>query len=165
MHTPTLKRLLNSDLDIQFMRWVLVLIFAIFGYAKWFPYEAQGLVPIIANSPLLSWMHPAFGTQGASYALGIAEWSIGLGLLIGAWLPRVSVVAAAASCITYLTTLTLIFTTPDAWEVSAGGFPAMGGHTSFLIKDAVLLAGSIQLLKTSLLQVLADCPKLKTLTA
>ena len=165
MFDTTFKRLLNGNFDIQFMRWVLVLIFAIFGYAKFFPYEAQGLVPIISNSPLLSWLHWAFGTQGASYALGVAEWSIGLGLLVGAWLPRVSIVAAAASCITYLTTLTLIFTTPDAWQASAGGFPAMGGHTSFLIKDAVLLAGSVVLLKSSLLQVTADCPKLKSVTA
>ena len=40
-----------------------------------------------------------------------------------------------------------------------GGFPAMGGATSFLIKDAVLLAGSIMLLKNGLLQVTDHCPK------
>ena len=64
--------------------------------------------------------------------------------------------AAAASCVTYLTTLTLIFTTPNNWEASAGGFPAMGGATSFLIKDAVLLAGSVLLLKSDLLKVLTQ---------
>jgi len=161
MISPALKHLLASDLDIRIMRWVLVLIFAIFGYSKWFPYEAEALIPLVGNSPLLSWMHQLFGIQGASYALGVAEWAIGFGLIIGAWLPRVSVVAAAASCVTYLTTLTLIFTTPNAWEASAGGFPAMGGATSFLIKDAVLLAGSIMLLKSGLLQVAGNCPKPK----
>ncbi|MEE1924182.1 DUF417 family protein [Pseudomonas sp. 148P] len=161
MLSPALKQLLTSDLEVRIMRWVLVLIFAIFGYSKWFPYEAQGLLPLIGNSPLLSWMHQLFGIQGASYALGVAEWAIALGLAIGAWLPRVSVVAAAASCLTYLTTLTLIFSSPNAWEASAGGFPAMGGSTSFLIKDAVLLAGSILLLKSGLLQVTGTCPKHK----
>ena len=34
-------------------------------------------------------MHPVFGIQGASYALGMAELLIGVGLIIGAWLPRV----------------------------------------------------------------------------
>ncbi|MRJ19785.1 hypothetical protein FRT60_05405 [Pseudomonas haemolytica] len=29
-------------------------------------YDAQGLVPLISNSPLLSWMHGVFGTQGTS---------------------------------------------------------------------------------------------------
>ncbi len=161
MLSPVLKQLLASDLDVRIMRWVLVLIFALFGYSKWFPYEAQALLPLIGNSPLLSWMYQVFGIQGASHALGVAEWTIALGLTLGAWLPRVSVVAAAASCLTYLTTLTLILTSPNAWQASAGGFPAMGGSTSFLIKDAVLLAGSIMLLKSSLLQVANTCPKHK----
>lgn len=151
MNTCTLSRWLSNDLEIRLMRWTLVLIFAIFGYSKWFAYEAEGLIPLLANSPLLSWMHSAFGIQGASYALGVAEWTIALGLIVGAWFPRISLWASAASVITYLTTLTLIFTTPDAWEASAGGFPAMGGATSFLLKDAVLLVGSMILLKHSLL--------------
>ncbi|MDI3401838.1 DUF417 family protein [Pseudomonas sp. V88_4] len=146
---------LRKDFDIAFMRLTLVLIFVLFGYSKWFPYEAQALLPLLSNSPLFAWMYPTFGIQGASYALGVAEWAIGLGLILGTWMPRVSVIAAAASCVTYMTTLTLIFTTPDNWEASAGGFPAMGGATSFLFKDAVLLAGSALLLKSDLLKVLA----------
>ncbi|MBJ2247490.1 DUF417 family protein [Pseudomonas haemolytica] len=31
-------------------------------------YEAQGLIPLISNSPLLSWMHGVFGTQGTGLA-------------------------------------------------------------------------------------------------
>ena len=73
----------RSNGDVIFMRAALVVIFAAFGYAKWFDYEAQGLVPLIGNSPLLSWMHQAFGIRGASYALGVAEWSFGLLLLAG----------------------------------------------------------------------------------
>ncbi|MNF90583.1 hypothetical protein D3C84_731530 [compost metagenome] len=57
---------------------------------------------------------------------------------------------AIGSAITYLTTLTLILSTPGGWESSAGGFPAMGSSTSFLIKDAVLLAASVVLLKHDL---------------
>lgn len=140
----------QSTFDYAFMRWSLVLIFFLFGYSKWFPYEANALIPIISNSPILSWMHPVFGIQGASYFLGASEWMIGLGLALGAWMPRVSVVASMGSVLTYLTTITLIITTPGGWEASAGGFPAMGGATSFLVKDIVLLAGSIILLKQSL---------------
>ncbi len=156
MNSPALLRLLSNDFEIKLTRWALILIFAIFGYAKWFPYEAEGLVPLLSNSAILGWMHSAFGIQGASYALGVAEWIIGLGLILGIWFPRISVLASAGSVVTYLTTLTLIFTTPGAWEASAGGFPAMGGATGFLIKDAVLLAGSVVLLKHSLLTVLRN---------
>ncbi|MNL65530.1 Inner membrane protein YkgB [compost metagenome] len=91
-----------------------------------------------------------FGIRGASYALGVAEWSFGLLLLAGFWSRRLGLLGAVGSTLTYLTTLTLIFSTPGAWEASAGGFPAMGGATSFLLKDLVLLAGSILLLKADL---------------
>ncbi|MCS1372854.1 YkgB family protein [Serratia marcescens] len=145
-----LRRFQRSNGDVIFMRVALVVIFAAFGYAKWFDYEAQGLVPLIGNSPLLSWMHQAFGIRGASYALGVAEWSFGLLLLAGFWSRRLGLLGAIGSTVTYLTTLTLIFSTPGAWEPSAGGFPAMAGATSFLIKDLVLLAGSLVLLKADL---------------
>lgn len=147
------SRLLRQSFDVEFMRWALVLIFLMFGYTKWFDYEAQALIPLISNSPLLSWMYGVFGTQGASYALGGAEWAIGLGLAIGAWSPRITLIAAAASSLTYLTTASLLLTTPGGWEASAGGFPAMGGATSFLIKDLVLMAGSLVLLKNAAQQL------------
>lgn len=150
-----MNRILASHADVTFLRWALVLIFALFGYTKWFDYEAQALIPLIGNSPLLPWMHGLFGIQGASYALGVAEWAIGLGLALGAWWPRVAAIAAAASAVTYLTTLTLVFSTPGGWEASAGGFPAMGGATSFLIKDLILLGASLVLLKHALLRIRA----------
>lgn len=151
-----MKKLLDTPFEIAFLRWSMVLIFVLFGYAKWFEYEAQALIPLLSHSPILSWMHVAFGVQGASYALGVAEWTIGLGLIAGAWLPRVSVLASAGSAITFLTTLTLVFSTPGAWEASAGGFPAMGGATSFLIKDLILLGASLVLLKDSLRRVVGQ---------
>jgi len=149
------SRFLRQSFEVEFIRWVLVLIFLMFGYTKWFDYEAQALVPLISNSPLLAWMYGVFGTQGASYALGAAEWTIGLGLAVGAWSPRIALIAAAASALTYLTTASLLLTTPGGWEASAGGFPAMGGASSFLIKDLVLLAGSLVLLKNAAQQLKA----------
>lgn len=80
------SRLLRQSFEVEFMRWGLVLIFLMFGYTKWFDYEAQVLIPLI-------------------------------------------------------------------WEASAGGFPAMGGATSFLIKDLVLMAGSLVLLKNAAQQL------------
>lgn len=144
------KTLTRSSLDIQLLRVSLILIFFGFGYTKWFDYEAHALIPLIGNSPLLSWLHAVFGIHGASYALGVAEWAIGAALLMGIGQPHVGVIGALGSMITYLATLTLILSTPGAWEASAGGFPAMSGATSFLIKDVVLLAASVVLLKHDL---------------
>ncbi|MCY1390268.1 Inner membrane protein YkgB [compost metagenome] len=148
--TSLTQRFIRSSLDIHLLRGSLILIFLLFGYSKWFEYEAQGLLPLLSHSVLLGWMHSVFGISGASYALGVAEWAIGACLVIGIWRPHWAIAGALGSVITYLTTLTLIVSTPGGWESSAGGFPAMGGSTSFLIKDAVLLAASVALLKHDL---------------
>ena len=140
----------QASMDIWLLRAVMVLIFFMFGYTKWFDYEAQALVPLIGNSPILGWMHGAFGVHGASYALGLAEWGTGLLLLAGFRWPFAALLGAMGSTLTFAVTPTLIFSTPGAWQASAGGFPAMGGATSFLIKDLVLLAVSVVLLRHSL---------------
>ena len=144
-----LRRFQRSNGDVIFMRAALVVIFAAFGYAKWFDYEAQGLVPLIGNSPLLSWMHQAFGIRGASYALGVAEWSFGLLLLAGFWSRRLGLLGAIGSTVTYLTTLTLIFSRRGLGAFRRR-FSGHGRRHQLLIKDLVLLAGSLVLLKADL---------------
>jgi uncharacterized membrane protein YkgB len=44
-------------------------------------------------------------------------------------------------------TVTIIPFMPNGWAPSAGGFPAMAGNVPFLMKDVVLLAASVYLLK------------------
>jgi hypothetical protein len=61
--------LLQKDLDYHPVRASMVIIYLFFGYQKWFPYEAHTLIPFISNGPLISWMYPVFGLQGASWFL------------------------------------------------------------------------------------------------
>ena len=68
--------LFRKDLDYHLVRASMVLIFAMFGYQKWFEYEAQVLVPYISNGPLIFWLYPVFGTRGASWFLGVSEWTL-----------------------------------------------------------------------------------------
>ena len=46
------SRLLKGDVDLQLVRGSMVLIFLLFGYQKWWEYEADTLVPFISNGPL-----------------------------------------------------------------------------------------------------------------
>src|SRR5262249_24335033 len=68
--------LLREDVDYHLVRASMVLIFLMFGYQKWFEYEAQVLIPYISNGPLISWLYPVFGVRGASWFLGVSEWLI-----------------------------------------------------------------------------------------
>lgn len=69
--------LLTGDIDYQLIRASMVLIFLAFGYQKWFAYEAEVLIPYISHGPLIFWLYPVFGIQGASWFLGVSEWLIG----------------------------------------------------------------------------------------
>ena len=61
----------------------MVLIFLLFGYQKWFEYEAETLIPFIRNGPLIFWMYPVFGIRGASWFLGASEWLFAAALHYG----------------------------------------------------------------------------------
>ena len=139
--------LLRKDLDYHLVRFSMVVIFLFFGYQKWFDYEAQVLIPYISNGPLISWMYPVFGIQGASWFLGVAEWLFGALLLLGFWNRSAGILGALGSVVTFVLTVTIIPFMPDGWAASAGGFPAMTGNIPFLMKDVVLLAVSVYLLK------------------
>jgi uncharacterized membrane protein YkgB len=139
--------ILKSDLDYQFIRGAMVIVFLFFGYQKWFAYEAQVLIPFISNGPLISWMYPVFGVRGASSFLGSAEWLICLLLFLGFWSRQLGVLGAFGSCATFVATVTIIPFMPDGWDTAAGGFPAMTNNVPFLVKDLVLLAASYYLLR------------------
>jgi len=133
------------------LRIALVIIFLWFGCMKFTHYEATGNAPLIANSPLMSWMNSAFGIQGASDVVGIIELTTATMLLFGAFVPVASAVGAAMACCTFLITLTFFVTTPGVFEPSAGGFPAISALPGqFLLKDVGLLAASLTLLLNSL---------------
>jgi uncharacterized membrane protein YkgB len=145
--------LLTQDLDYHAVRASMVIIFLFFGYQKWFEYEAQVLIPYISNGPLIWWMYPVFGIRGASWFLGVAEWTFGALLFAGFWDKRLGILGAAGSVVTFIMTVTIIPFMPEGWAASAGGFPAMTGNIPFLMKDVVLLAASIYLLKQDVARI------------
>src|SRR6266849_11043374 len=144
---------LRDDLDYHFIRASMVIIFLFFGYQKWFEYEAQALIPYISHGPLISWMYPVFGVRGATWFLGVAEWGFGALLFAGFWNKKCGILGALGSCAAFIGTVTIIPFMPDGWAVSAGGFPAMTGNVPFLMKDVVLLAVSVYLLKQDVVGV------------
>jgi uncharacterized membrane protein YkgB len=151
--------LLREGLDYHLMRASLVVLFLFFGYQKWFDYEAQVLIPYISNGPLLFWMYPVFGIRGASWVLGVSEWSFAVLLFLGFWDKRLGILGALGSCAAFIGTVTIIPFMPDSWAASAGGFPAMTGNVPFLMKDVVLFAASLYLLKQDVARVAASAPQ------
>ena len=115
--------ILNDDFDYHFIRASMVIIFLFFGYQKWFNYEAQALIPYISHGPLIFWMYPVFGIRGATWFLGVAEWTFGLLLLLGFWNKQLGILGAIGSCFSFIATFTILPFFPNGWEPSAGVFP------------------------------------------
>ena len=131
---------------LQLVRLSMVVIFFWFGLQKFTAYEAMGIAPLVSNSPLTSWLN-VFGTQGASMVIGTSELIFGLLLATGFRWPGslAATLGALGSCVTFLTTLSFMVTTPGVWAPS--GAPLLSGTTGvFLIKDIALLATSVLLL-------------------
>jgi uncharacterized membrane protein YkgB len=145
--------ILTEDLDYHLIRAAMVIIFFFFGYQKWFAYEVERLIPYISNGPLIFWLYPAFGMRGATLFLGVSEWTFGTLLFLGFWNKKLGILGALGSSITFIATVTIIPFMPDGWDAAAGGFPAMTGNVPFLMKDVVLFAASVYLLKQDVTRV------------
>jgi uncharacterized membrane protein YkgB len=145
--------ILTEDLDYYVVRAAMVIVFSFFGYQKWFDYEAQALIPYISNGPLISWMYPVFGIRGACWFLGVAEWFFGALLFAGFWNKKLGILGALGGIFSFVSTITIIPFIPNGWAPSAGGFPAMTETVAFLMKDLVLLAVSVYLLRQDVLRV------------
>jgi uncharacterized membrane protein YkgB len=148
--------LFRDGLGYEVLRASMVIMYFFFGYQKWFEYEAQVLVPFISHGPFIFWLYPVFGIRGATWFLGTAEWTFGLLLFLGFWNKRLGMLGAAGAVVTFVGTVTIIPFMPNGWAESAGGFPAMVGNVAFLMKDIVLLAVSIALLRRDALLVLRE---------
>src|SRR5215470_13992318 len=108
--------LFRTDFDFHLIRASMVIIFLLFGYQKWFAYEAQVLVPYISNGPLISWIYPVFGIRGGSWFLGVVEWLLCLLLFCGFWSRQAGILGALGSCATYAATVTIIPFMPNGWD-------------------------------------------------
>ena len=140
----------QRDADYHLIRAAMVFTYLIFGYQKWFSFEAHQIAPFISRSPLVFWLIPAFGVRRAGFFLGTTEWLFGTLIFLGFWDRRLGILGALGSIVTFLGTVTIIPFFPNAWAAEAGGFPAMLLPVAFLMKDVLFLAASFYLLKQDL---------------
>ncbi|RZJ23742.1 MAG: DUF417 domain-containing protein [Acinetobacter sp.] len=148
---------------------VVVLIWI--GGLKFFTYEADGIVPFVANSPLMSFFynspndykkntnkegeyipkihhwHQINNTYGFAYGLGAFLILIGIMVAIHDWWPLLSMVGSLLVVIMAIGTLSFLFTTPESWVPKLGdseyGFPYLSGRGRLVLKDIIMLGGAI----------------------
>ena len=151
------RRTTKDDPVIAGLRWSVVLIFALFGTAKFAAYEAQGVAMLAGKHPLFSWMYPLLGERGASNVIGSVELATGALIALGAWLPRVGLVGGFMGVITFCTTLSFSLGAPAFWQKGYGA-PFLGSTGQFLVKDAVLLAACVAIAAVGRERMLGPVP-------
>ena len=74
------RRALSSRVEAagrELARYGLVVVLAWIGPMKFTAYEAEGIRPFVANSPLMSWVYGPMSVRSFSALLGISLWSLG----------------------------------------------------------------------------------------
>ncbi len=157
---------------LAMIRFALVLVLVWIGGLKFADYEADSIVPLVANSPLMNfaYSHPApeyreytnkegesipahhawhetNRTYTFSHVLGCVIVLIGILIALDRPFPQV---AALGSCLLVLmacTTLSFLVTTPEAWVPPLGGsthgFPYLSGVGRLIIKDSIMLGAAV----------------------
>ena len=146
----------RSSLDRHLIRAAMVFTFFAFSIQKWNQYTIEMLVPMISHSPVVFWLLPVFGVRGAGYFLATTETIFGALIFLGYWSPRLGILGALGSIVTFIGTTTIVPFLPDGWAQEAGGFPIMTLPLGFLMKDVLVLAASFYLLKQDLVRAAMD---------
>jgi uncharacterized membrane protein YkgB len=150
----------------------LVIVLVWIGALKVAPYEADGIVPFVANSPVMSFVyasdapdyrahmnpegalvaenrawHEANGTYGFALLLGGVIVLLGLLVAGGWWKPELGVIGGFLVVGMSVVTLSFLVTTPESWVPALGdvhhGFPWLSGRGRLVVKDVIMLGAGI----------------------
>jgi uncharacterized membrane protein YkgB len=159
-------------LGIGLLRLGLVIVLLWIGLLKFVPYEAESIVPLVANSPLMSFFyhypapqyrqymnkegetnivhrqwHESNGTYTFSFGLGALIVLIGILIALHPLYPQIATLGSGLTVLMACTTLSFLVTTPEAWVQALGGathgFPFLSGVGRLIIKDMIMLGAAV----------------------
>ena len=141
---------------LHMARYALVMVLLWIGAMKFTVYEAGAIQPLVASSPLMSWLYAVFNVQATTNLIGVVEIAAGVLIALRPWSAMAAALGSLMAVATFVITLTFLFSTPG-WEPSLGGFPALSvAPGQFILKDAVLLGAAIWSLGEALRHVASE---------
>lgn len=105
------------------------------GIFKFTPTEAAAIKPLVENHFLTFFVYKITGVQTVSNAIGAIEIIIALLLIFSVKFASLRKYAGIGMIMTFLVTLSYLFTTPGVWKI-VDGIPVTD---FFILKDAMLL--------------------------
>lgn len=166
-----------STVSVRLTRIAIAIVLIWIGGLKVYNYEAEGIVPFVANSPMMSFFyahgadykthlqkegeadpakiswHETNHTYLFAYGLGTVLVVMGILLLLNGMSPGLGMIGAALVIATSAVTLSFLITTPESWVPDLGdpahGFPLLSARGRLVIKDIIMLAGAFVALSDS----------------
>jgi reactive chlorine resistance protein C len=150
----------------------LIIVLFWIGGLKVYRYEADGIVPFVANSPFMKFFyaypapeyrkhmnkegelvpanrewHERNHTYVFAYGLGSLIVVYGLLLCLHPWLPQMATLGSFLVFIMSFVTLSFLITSPECWVPALGstehGFPLLSGAGRLVIKDAIMMGAAL----------------------
>ena len=97
---------------------------------------AEGIIPLVSNSPLTSWQFKVFGPYILGDMIGATEWTAAILLIIGYFKPKAGIVGGIILVGMFFTTSGMLITTPDD-TIVVQGIHYMNNLGLFLFKDII----------------------------
>jgi uncharacterized membrane protein YkgB len=161
-----------DQLGVAVTRLGLIVVLLWIGGQKITRFEADGIVPFVANSPFMSFFyaHPApeyrqhmnregevvsanrawhESNQTYPFAYGLGAVIVAYGLMLAShpWLPRLAAVGSFLVFVMSFVTLSFLITTPECWVPNLGGpehgFPLLAAPGRLVIKDAIMMGAAL----------------------
>ncbi len=158
-------------LGIAVTRIGLIIVLVWIGGLKVCRYEADGIIPFVANSPFMSFFlnhpdeykehknpegalvtanrewHEQNGTYTFAYGLGAVIVLYGLLIALHPVLPQAATFGSFLVFIMSWVTLSFLITTPECWVPNLGdtthGFPYLSGAGRLVLKDAIMMGAAL----------------------
>lgn len=125
------------------IRYGLAIVLLWVGMLKFTAYEAEGIKPLVENSPFLSWVYNIMSVQTFSMVLGVIEIILAILIASRPVSPKASALGSIGAIIMFLITLTFIFSTPGIAQPGYG-FPFLSPMPGqFLAKDVLFLGAAV----------------------
>jgi uncharacterized membrane protein YkgB len=139
-----------SDRNLPFLftsiSMIVMLLWA--GSYKMTAPGAEGIIPLVSNSPLIWWHFKVFGPYIGSGIIGITEITAAILYIVGYMRPKAGIVGGFITLLMFFITSTMVITTPGA-IISVPGIHHMRYMSFlglFLFKDLISLGVSLYLI-------------------
>ena len=106
---------------------------------------AEGIIPLVSNSPLTSWHFKLFGPYIGSDLIGLTEITAAALIITGYLRPKARIIGGLFTSVMFFTTSTMVATTPGA-IIQVHGIGYMSFLGLFLFKDVISLGASFYLI-------------------